>query len=133
MTKWKKNKTATECWNILWGELDSAIDRYVPMKKQGKRSKKKHLSKKALRKIRYKQDMWTVYKHTGNDKDYEVYKEALNAATDEIRNSKRIFEHKLAQNRKSDSASFYAYVRSKQNVRDKYIVVLTPLGTMLGI
>ena len=28
-------------------------------------------------------------------------------------------EHKLAQNIKSDSKSFYAYVRSKQNVRDK--------------
>ena len=49
-----KNKTATECWNILRGELDSAIDSYVPMKKQGKRSKKKHLSKEAFRKIRHK-------------------------------------------------------------------------------
>ena len=49
-----KNKTATECWNILRSELDSAIDRYVPMKKQGKRSKKKHLSKEAFGKIRYK-------------------------------------------------------------------------------
>ena len=47
------NKTATECWNILRGELDSTIDCYVPMKKQGKRSKKKHLSKEAFRKIRY--------------------------------------------------------------------------------
>ena len=35
-----KNKTATECWNILRGELHSAIDSFVPMKKQGKRSKK---------------------------------------------------------------------------------------------
>ena len=34
-----KNKTATECWHILRGELDSAIVSYVPMKKQGKRSK----------------------------------------------------------------------------------------------
>ena len=40
-----KNKMATECWNIFRGELDSAIESYVPMKKQGKRSKKKHLSK----------------------------------------------------------------------------------------
>ena len=48
-----KNKTATECWNILRGELDSAIDSFVPMKKQGKRSKKKHLSKEAFRKIRH--------------------------------------------------------------------------------
>ena len=113
-----KNKTATECWNILRGELDSAIDSYVPMKKQGKRSKKKHLSKEAFRKIRHKQNMWRVYKHTGKDKDYEAYKEALNAATNEVRKSKRNFEHKLAQNIKSDSKSFYAYVRSKQNVRD---------------
>ena len=90
-----KNKTATDCWNILRGELDSAIDIYVPMKKQGKRFKKKHLSKGAFRKIRYKQDMWRVYKHTGKDKDYEVYKEALNAATNEVRKSTRNFEHKL--------------------------------------
>ena len=89
------------------------------MKKQGKRSKKKHLSKEAFRKMRYKQNMWRVYKHTGKDKDYEVYKEALNAATNEVRKAKRNFEHKLAQNIKSDSKSFYAYVRSKQNVRDK--------------
>ena len=114
-----KNKTATECWDILRGELDTAIDSYVPMKKQGKRSKKKHLSKEAFRKMRYKQKMWRVYKHTGKDEDYEVYKEALNAATNEVRKAKRNFEHKLAQNIKSDSKSFYAYVRSKQNVRDK--------------
>ena len=38
---------------------------------------------------------------------------------DNFRKSKRNFEHKLAQNIKSDSKSFYAYVRSKQNVRDK--------------
>ena len=89
------------------------------MKKQGKRSKKKHLSKEAFRKIRYKQNIWRVYKHTGKDTDYDAYKEALNAATNEVRKSKRNFEHELAQNIKSDSKSFYAYVRSKQNVRDK--------------
>ena len=114
-----KNKTATECWNILRGEIDSAIDSYVPMKRQGKRSKKKHLSKEAFRKIRHKQNMWRVYKHTGKDQDYVVYKEALNTATNEVRKSKRNFELKLAQNIKSDSNSFYAYVRGKQNVRDK--------------
>ena len=48
-----------------------------------------------------------VYKHTGKDKDYDAYKEALNAATNEVRKSKRNFEHKLAQNIKSDSKSFY--------------------------
>ena len=113
------NKTATECWNILRGELDSVIDSYVFMKKQGKLSKKKHLSKEAYRNIRYIPNMWRVYKHTRTDTDYDAYKEALNAATNEVRKSKRNWEHKLAQNIKSDSKSFYAYVRSKQSVRDK--------------
>ena len=35
------------------------------MKKQGKRAKKKHQSKEVLKKNRYKQAMWRVYKHTG--------------------------------------------------------------------
>ena len=39
-----KNKTATECWNILKSEIDCVVDKFVPLKKQGKRSKKKHLS-----------------------------------------------------------------------------------------
>ena len=80
-----KNKAST----ILRSELDSAIDRYVPMKRQGKRSNKKHLSKEAFRKIICKQDLWRVYKHTGKDKDYEAYKEALNTATNEVRKSKQ--------------------------------------------
>ena len=45
------NKTATECWNIFRGELDRAIDSYIPMKKQGKRSKKIHLSKEASERL----------------------------------------------------------------------------------
>ena len=89
------------------------------MKKQGKRSTKKHLSKEAFRKIKRKQKMWRVYKHTRKGKDHDAYKEAPNPATNEVRKSKRNVEHKLAQNIKSDSKSFYAYVRSKQNVRDK--------------
>ena len=51
------------------------------MKKQGKRSKNKHLSEEAFKKIRYNQDMWRVYKRTGKDTDCEVYKQAHNAAT----------------------------------------------------
>ena len=66
-----------------------------------------------------KQTMWRLYRRTRKDEDYAKYKEALNAATNEIRQSKRSYEQKLACNIKNDSKSFYAYVRSKQNVQDK--------------
>ena len=113
------NKTAIECWNILKYEIKSIIDKFVPLKKQGKRSRKKQLSKEAIRKILFKQTMWRVYRRTRKDDDYANYKEALNLATTEIRTSKRTFEKKLACNIKNYSKSFYAYVRSKQKIRDK--------------
>ena len=113
------NKTAIECWNILKYEIESIIDKFVPFQKQGKRCRKKHLSKEAIRKIMLKQTIWRVYRRTRKEEDYAKYKEALNAATTEIRQSKRTYEQKLACNIKNDSKSFYAYVRSKQNVQDK--------------
>ena len=112
-------KTAIECWNILKYEIESIIDKFVPLKKHGKRSRKIHLSKEAIRKIVFNQTMWRVYRRTRKDEDYANYKEALNLATTEIRKSKRTFENKLAGNIQNDSKSFYAYVRSKQKVRDK--------------
>ena len=113
------NKTAIECWNIVKYEIGSIIDKFVPLKKQGKRPRKKHLSKEAIRKIVFKQTMWRVCRRTRKDEDYTNYKEALNLATAKIRKSKRTFKKKLAGNIKNDSKSFYAYVRSKQKVRDK--------------
>ena len=96
--------------------IESIIDKFVPLKKQGKQPRKKHLSKEAIRKIVFKQTMWRVYMCTRKDKDYANYKEALNLATTEIRKSKRTFEKKLAGNINNYSKSFYAYVRSKQKV-----------------
>ena len=111
--------TAIECWNNLKYEIGSIIDKFVPLKKQGKRSRKKHLSKEAIRKTMFKQTMWRVYRRTRKDEDYANYKEALYLATTEIRKSKRTFEKKLAGNIKNYDKSFYAYVTSKQKVQDK--------------
>ena len=40
-----KDKTATECWIILKDEIEGIIETFVPIQNQGKRSRKKHLSK----------------------------------------------------------------------------------------
>ena len=114
-----KNKRATECWTCLKYEIKGIIEKFVPLRKQGNRSRKKHLSKEAIRTIAQKQMVWRVYKHTGNVEDYTDYKEAHNLATTEIIKSKRPSENKLAGNITNDSESFYTYVRSKQKVRDK--------------
>ena len=76
----------------------------------------------------FKQTMWKVYRRTRKDEDYANYKEALNLATTEIRKYKITFDKKLAGNIKHYSKSFYAYVRSKQKVRDK----VGPLGNIIS-
>ena len=100
------NKTAIECWNILKYEIESIIDKFVPFQKQRKRCRKKHLSKEAISKIVLKQTMWRVYRRTGKEEDYTNYNEALNAATTEIRQSKRSYEQKLACNIKMTARVF---------------------------
>ena len=61
-------------------------------RKQGKRPRKKHLLKEAIRKMAYEQTIWRVYKRTRKDEDDTYYKEALNAANNEIKQSKRSYE-----------------------------------------
>ena len=66
--------------------------------------------------------MWKTYRHTGSEEDYAIYKEAVNQATAEIRNSKkRSYEQKIAFNIKHDNKSFYSYIRSSsyKKVQDK--------------
>ena len=55
----------------------------------------------------------------------------LTKCSDKLQKSKRNFEHKLAQNIKSDSKNFYAYVRSKQNVQDKVGPLEDNFGNMV--
>ena len=100
------DKTAIDCWNILKYEIQCIIDTFVPLKNRGKRSRKKHLSKGAIRKIVFRQTMWRVYRRTRKDEDCANNKEALNAATTEIRQSKRSYEQKLACSIKNYSKSF---------------------------
>ena len=69
LTDLMKDKTATECWIVLKDEIEGIIETFVPIQNQGKRSRKKHLSKEAIRKIAYKQIMWRIYRNTGNTED----------------------------------------------------------------
>ena len=101
-----RNKTATECWNILKYETESIIDKFVPLIKQGKRPRKKHLSKEAIKKIAYKQTMWRVYRRTRKDEEHIINNTALNAGMNKIRQPNRSYEQKLACNIKNTARVF---------------------------
>jgi len=46
------NKSVMDYWHILKAELEYSIDAFISLKKVGKRSRKKHISKEAIRKIK---------------------------------------------------------------------------------
>ena len=58
----------------------------------------------------------TVYRRVGHYS--KQFLDLFTQTTKEIRSSKRMFEQKLATNIKQDSKSFFAYIRSKQRVKD---------------
>ena len=82
------------------------------MKRQVKRSNKKHLSKVTFRKIIYQQDVWRVYKHTGTDKYYEAYKEPLNANNSSGENYDAINDVKYEQRYMITSLAVYSALSS---------------------
>ena len=77
-----KNKSATKSWNILTSEIVCVVDKCVPLKKNRGNGQRRNT-------YRRKPMMWKTYRHTESEEDYSIYKEALNQATAEIRNSKR--------------------------------------------
>ena len=42
--------------------------------------------------------MSKTYRHTGSEEDYTIYKEVVNQATAEMRNSKRSYGQKMTEN-----------------------------------
>ena len=70
--------------------------------------------------IRKKQRLWQAYKCTEKveNSSSTKYKAALKKTTNEIRKSKLNLERKLAANIKQDNKSLFAYIRSKQKVKD---------------
>ena len=62
----------------------------------------------------------------------EKFNKCRNKITADIRNAKRDFETKLAENIKEDSKSFYAYVRNKSKGRTKVGPVKDEVGNLVS-
>ena len=62
----------------------------------------------------------------------DKYKGKLRKSRTAIRRGKRMFENKLVANVKSDSKSFYAYVRSKQRTTDRVGPLVDNAGNVIS-
>ena len=62
---------------------------------------------------------------------YEAYKRQPNKAQNEVKQTKRYFEKKLAENIKTDPKSFYAYTRSITRIKDSVGPIVNFMGEVI--
>jgi len=86
------------------------------------------MRRRALKSVRKKRKVYMKYK----DISHPAVKAANKSAKSEIRKSKRNFEVKLARNIKSDTKSFFAYVRKRTKSKVETGPLLNDSGVMLN-
>ena len=119
---WKQKfegKDTYNCWNEFKTLLHNSINNNVPMKKKRTKSTKKvWITREIVRQIRKKKHLYRNYRLTREPQTYIRYKEVEAHVKQLIKDSVHSFEQKLADNIKTDSKSFYKYVKEKQQVKD---------------
>jgi len=69
-----------------------------------------------LKPLRKKHNLWRKWQQNHDDVAYQRCKKLSNKASKKVRQAKKEFKKKIAQNIKNDSKSFYTYARSKTKV-----------------
>jgi ribonuclease P/MRP protein subunit RPP40 len=114
-------------WDRFKLNIENLRDKWVPLRRN-KVGKCKWVNKAVTRRRRAKNKAWGKYQNEKTPENLENYKNKLNKSNSTNRSAKRNYEKKLAGDVKSNSKSFFAYVRSKQRTKDK----VGPLKDNLG-
>ena len=116
------------CWAAFKRILQNAIDQFVPDKLSycGSYKKARWITYSAVKCVRRKHNLFRRYRDVNNAK----YIEAAREAKMETRRAKKRFEKKLAEKIKSDSKSFFAYARSRNNTKVSIGPIVNESGTL---
>ena len=110
--------------------MEHCVTHFVPISR--KRSKGKPWITKEVNKARRKKyQLWKKYQETKDYNIYVRYKKQLNFTTREIRNAKKSFEKKVAENIKLDPKSYHSYVKSKTKTKDRIGPLVDETGSVV--
>src|SRR6218665_223801 len=127
----KKDASVNESWNLLKKSLNKVIEETIP-RAVGMVKKRPWVTRKVQKKRRAKQRAWRKYSKLKKENEVsnsdladqirelkQKYVEKRNLSNRANRKAVKDYENKLAANVKSDSKSFYKYVRSRQRKKDR--------------
>jgi hypothetical protein len=112
-------KDATDKWLTFKKVLDDVMKRFVPVARSKRKSRCMWLNFETRKAIKARNRNWKKYILTKQYGDYIKYKQSRNKTVKAIRRAKNKFEKKLVSNVRKDAKSFYAYVRSRSNTKEK--------------
>ena len=125
--------SAFAIWNYLSEVLQVAVKKFVPERMVTcKQNKPLWMTSHVLKNVKKKHHLWKKWRARKDDKTELLYKKQANLASKAVRLAKRNFERKIAQNIKSDSKSFFTYVRSKTRVRSTVGPLLNNNGILVN-
>ena len=122
-----EGKTGLESWEHLKKVIQEETDRCVPLKKRRVSGRPLWMNKNILRIVRKKRKLWKAYTRVegvlpgmrGNkdSASFMAYRKVQQEVQKAIRKAKRKFERKLAKDRKTNSKSFFSYIKKKTSNR----------------
>lgn len=104
---------AADAWTIFRDNITEVVNDFVPDRRRRNQNRPAWMTQGLLREIRKKNRMWKALK---GGQITEDYKKVERSVKNMIRNSKRRFEKKLADN-KGSNRQFFAYVKKKTGCR----------------
>ena len=105
-------------WDNFLRTVDSCVDKHVPKVRPSQKAKKQPwLNRDAITAVQDKKRAWKTYTFCKTQQNYQKYAGKRNKATRACRDAKINFERKLANNIKTDSKSFWSYVRSQSKTK----------------
>jgi len=115
---WERELNGTpmdEAWNFLKGKILSGMDIFVPKISRRTKNSPRWMTTLVKRLIRRKQRFYNTFMETRQPEDEAKFKKTQKECKKAVRQAKRKFEQKIAQN--GNKRPFVAYIKSKTKSR----------------
>ena len=106
-----------QAWNYFTSIVNRSIENNVPLTKNLNRNQPVWMTRDLLRKVRKKRRVWKQYKLTGAPRHYDNYKELELSVKKSVKNAKKNYERKIANNSK-DNRAFNRYIKNNNSCKE---------------
>ena len=111
------NLEVDEAWELFKNKLNECTKKFVPQKIIRTNNQPPWMNRTLLRLIRKKRRIWKKYNKYRSLENKTEYENVERLVRNQIRNSKKNYERRLAKETKTNPKVFYNYINSKRSNR----------------